>query len=226
VSDATNAVLFNAVPLFVLAASYAAVAGAMLPEFWRLRSRAHLVDWGVVLVFPAVAAAAAIFGVLVAREQRAVVGHVWLSLLAIVLAIVPAALLLMRWRDHGLVAGGVGRTLEAEERVSVRDRELEAVTAISGDLVRARDEVDIARALVRHVAALLDVAFAAVTVVDAGAKTSGGRKFASTSSTSRPASRTPFPTLRRSSCTTSSARRSSAGGWPLASARRAASSSR
>ena len=173
-SDATEAVLFNAVPLFVLAASYAAVAGAMLPEFWRLRTRAHLVDWGVVLVFPAVAAAAAIFGVLVLREQRAVVGHVWLSLVAIVLAIVPAALLLVRWRDHGLVAGGVGRTLEAEERVSVRDRELEAVTAISEDLVRARDEVDVARALVRHVAALLDVAFAAVTLVDEGGTTASG----------------------------------------------------
>ena len=173
-SDATKAVLFNAVPLFVLAASYAAVAVAMLPEFWRLRSRAHLVDWGVVLVFPAVAATAAIFGVLVLREQRAVVGHVWLSLIAILLAIVPAALLLVRWRDHGLVAGGVGRTLEAEERVSVRDRELEAVTSISEDIVRARDEVDVARPLVRHVATLLEVGFAAVTMVDAGGGTASG----------------------------------------------------
>ena len=173
-SDATKAVLFNAVPLFVLAASYAAVAVAMLPEFWRLRSRAHLVDWGVVLVFPAVAATAAIFGVLVLREQRAVVGHVWLSLIAILLAIVPAALLLVRWRDRGLVAGGVGRTLEAEERVSVRDRELEAVTSISEDIVRARDEVDVARPLVRHVATLLEVGFAAVTMVDAGGGTASG----------------------------------------------------
>ena len=173
-SDASKAVLFNAVPLFVLAASYAAVAAAMLPEFWRLRSRAHLVDWGVVLVFPAVAATAAIFGVLVLREQRAVVGHVWLSLAAIVLAIIPAALLLLRWRDHGLLAGGVGRTLEAEERVSVRDRELEAVTAISEDLVRARDEADVARPLVRHVGALLDVGFAAVTLVDLGMATASG----------------------------------------------------
>ena len=173
-TDATKAVLFNAVPLFLLAAAYAAVAGAILPSFWRLRARAHLVDWGIMLVFPGVAAAAAIFGVLVLRERRAVVGHVWLSLLAIVLAIVPAVLLLLRWRERSLMAGGVGRTLAAEERVSVRDRELEAVAAISDELVRARDEVDVARPLVRHVARLLDVGFAAVTLVDEAATTATG----------------------------------------------------
>ena len=173
-SDASKAVLFNAVPLFVLAASYAAVACALLPEFWRLRARAHLVDFGVVLVFPAVAATAAIFGVLVLREQRAVVGHVWLSFVAILLAIVPAALLLFRWRERGLMAGGFGRTLEAEERVLVRDRELEAVTAISEELVRAGDELGVARPLVRHVATLLDVGFAAVTLVDPQGGTASG----------------------------------------------------
>jgi PAS domain S-box-containing protein len=174
VSDASKAVLFNAVPLFLLAASYAAAAAALLPDFWRVRARAHLVDWGIVLVFPAIAATAAIFGVLVLREQRAVAGPVWLSFLAIVLAIAPAALLLVRWRERGLMAGGVGRTLEAEERVSVRDRELEAVTAISGELVRARDEAAVARPLVRHVAALLEIGFAAVTLVDQGGATAGG----------------------------------------------------
>jgi PAS domain S-box-containing protein len=174
VTDATKAVLFNAVPLFLLAAAYAAVAGAILPSFFRLRARAHLVDWGIMLVFPGVAAAAAIFGVLVLRERRAVVGHVWLSLLAIVLAIVPAVLLLLRWRERSLMAGGVGRTLAAEERVSVRDRELEAVAAISEELVRARDEVEVARPLVRHVARLLDVGFAAVTLVDDAVTTATG----------------------------------------------------
>ncbi len=173
-TDATKAVLFNAVPLFLLAAAYAAVAGAILPSFFRLRARAHLVDWGIMLVFPGVAAAAAIFGVLVLRERRAVVGHVWLSLLAIVLAIVPAVLLLLRWRERSLMAGGVGRTLAAEERVSVRDRELEAVAAISEELVRARDEVEVARPLVRHVARLLDVGFAAVTLVDDAVTTATG----------------------------------------------------
>ncbi|HEX6763340.1 MAG TPA: GAF domain-containing protein [Gaiellaceae bacterium] len=162
-SDATQAVLFNAVPLFVLAASYAAVAVAMLPEFWRQRARAHLVDWGVVLVFPAVAAAAGIFGVLVVVEQRAVAGHVWLSLVAVLLAIVPAGLLLARLSDRPLVAG---RAAEAEH--------LGAVTAISEELVRARNEVDVARPLVRHVSRLFEVGFAAVTLVDEGGTSATG----------------------------------------------------
>jgi PAS domain S-box-containing protein len=167
VSSATEAILFNAVPLFVLSASYAAVALAILPELWRQRGRAHLVDWGVVLVFPAVAGAAAIFGVLVVLEQRAVAGHVWLSLVAIVLAIVPAALLLARWRDRALVAvGAFGRAPEGEQ--------LEAVTAISEELVRARNEADVARPLVRHVTRLFEVGFAAVTIVDDGGATASG----------------------------------------------------
>jgi PAS domain S-box-containing protein len=174
VSDATQAVLFNAVPLFVLAASYAAVAGAALPMLWRLRGRAHLVDWGAVLVFPAVAAAAGIFGALVVREQRAVGGHVWLSLVAIIVALVPAALLLARWRERGFVAGGIGRTLEAEERVSMRDRELEAVAVLSAQLIRAHDELGIARPLVRQVADLLRVGFAAVTLVSDDGTTANG----------------------------------------------------
>ncbi len=173
-TDATQAVLFNAVPLFLLAAAYAAVAGAALPTFWRLRGRAQLVDWAVLLVFPAVAGTAAIFGVLVVREERAVGGHTWLALAAIALALVPAALLLARWRERGLVVGGLGRTLAAEARVSMRDRELEAVTAISEQLVRADEEVEVARPLVRQVAELLDVGFAAVTLVDEGAATANG----------------------------------------------------
>lgn len=98
-SSATQAVVFNAVPLFVLAASYAAVAGSVLPTLWRMRGRAHLADWGLALVFPAVSIAAAIFGVLVVREERPVGGHVWLSFVAILVALIPAALLLMRGRS-------------------------------------------------------------------------------------------------------------------------------
>jgi len=174
VSDATQAVLFNAVPLFVLAASYAAVAAAALPTLWRLRGRAHAVDWGVALVFPAVAVAGVILAVLVARDQRAVGGHVWTSLAAVLIALVPAALVLGRWRERAFVAGGLGRTLEAEQRVSIRDRELEAVTSLSVELVRAHDELAAARPLVRQVAELLDVGFAAVTLVSDDGRTAAG----------------------------------------------------
>ncbi len=173
-SSATQAVVFNAVPLFVLAASYAAVAGSVLPTLWRMRGRAHLADWGLALVFPAVSIAAAIFGVLVVREERPVGGHVWLSFVAILVALIPAALLLMRGRERSALAAGMGRTIAAEERVSMRDRELEAVTALSAQLVRAHREIDVAKPLVRQVVELLGVGFASVTLVDESGDTARG----------------------------------------------------
>jgi PAS domain S-box-containing protein len=165
VSQATQAVLFNGVPLLLLAAAYAAVTGAILPVVWRERRRAHPLDWALGCVFPGVAVAAGIFGVLVVHERRPFGGHTWFSFAASLVALAPAGLLLARWRDRALVVGGIGRTREAEERVSVRDRELEAVSEISNALARARTPADAARPLVRQVTALLGVDFAGVVVV-------------------------------------------------------------
>ena len=164
-SEATEAVLFNGVPLLLLAAAYAAVTVAILPILWRERTQAHPLDWAVVLVFPGIAVAAAIFGFLVIHERRPLGGHVWLSFAACLVALAPAVLLLVRWRDRALVVGGIGRTRRAEERVSVRDRELEAVAEISNALARARTPADAARPLVQQVTALLGVGFAGVVVV-------------------------------------------------------------
>jgi PAS domain S-box-containing protein len=174
VSQSTQAVLFNAVPLLLLAAAYSAVAGAVLPALWRDRSRAHPLDWAVVLVFPAVAIAAGIFGALVAEERRPFGGDIWFSFAACLVALAPAALLLARWRERAFVARGVGRTLDAEERASSRDRELQAVGRISAALARAGDPVDAVRPVVRHVAELLGVGFVAVAVLsDAGDEATG-----------------------------------------------------
>ncbi|HZP72935.1 MAG TPA: GAF domain-containing protein [Gaiellaceae bacterium] len=172
-SEATEAVLFNGVPLLLVAAAYAAVTAAVLPALWRDRARAHSLDWGVALVFPGVAVAAGIFGVLVLEQQRPAGGHVWLSCAASLAALAPAALLVFRWRDRA-VLGGMGRTLDAEERASVRDRELEAVGEISAALSRARDAVSVARPLVRDVATLFRVGFTGVAVLaEDGAEATG-----------------------------------------------------
>jgi PAS domain S-box-containing protein len=165
VSQATEAVIFNGVPLLLLAAAYAAVTGAILPLVWRDRAKAHPLDWAIVLVFPGFAMACGIFGVLVLREQRPFGGHIWLSFAAVVLALVPALLLLARWRDRALVVGGIRRTQEAEERVSTRDRELGAVAELSNALGRAHDLIEVSRPLVRQVTSLLGVGFAGVVVI-------------------------------------------------------------
>jgi PAS domain S-box-containing protein len=166
VSQSTEAVLLNGVPLLLLAAAYAAVTGAVLPVLWRDRARAHPLDWAVVLVFPGISVAAAIFGVLVIHERRPFGGHTWVSFGACVAALVPGLLLLARWRDRAFVVGGIGRSIEADARASSRDRDLEAVTDLSTAMGRARDLVEVARPLVRRVTALLDVGFAGVVVVD------------------------------------------------------------
>jgi PAS domain S-box-containing protein len=166
VSQTTEAVVFNGLPLLLLAAAYASVTGAVLPVLWRDRARAHPLDWALVLVFPGVAVAAGIFGVLVLQDGRPFGGHTWLSFAACLAALIPAVLLLARWGDRAFVVGGIARTREAEERVSARDRELSAVAEISNELVRARDDVDVSRPLVRHAAGLLDIGFAGVATVD------------------------------------------------------------
>jgi PAS domain S-box-containing protein len=166
VTQQTQAVLFNGVPLLVLAAAYAAVTGAVLPVLWRDRARAHPLDWAVVLVFPAIAVAAGTFGVLVLQEQRPFGGQLWVSFAACLVAVAPTVLLLLRWKDRAFVAGGVGRTLVAEERASLRDRELVAVAAVSAALSRAHTPAEVARPLAAQVAELLGVGFVGVSVLD------------------------------------------------------------
>ncbi len=166
-SHATETAVFNALPFLLLAAAYTAVAGALAPVLWRRRRRSHPVDWAVLLVFAGVALAGALLGLVAAVDRRPLGGHLWLSFAAALAALVPVVVLLVRWRDRAFVVGGLGRTLEAQERVTLRDRELSAVADISAALARARDALEVARPLVRHVAELLGVGFVAVTTVDA-----------------------------------------------------------
>ena len=165
-SEPTKAVIFNALPLLLLAGANAAVTAALLPVLWRERARSHPLDWAIALIFPGIAVAAGIFTVLVLHERRPLGGHLWLSLAAALAALAPALMLLARWRERAFVVGGIGRTMAAEARVSHRDRELEAVTDLSNTLGRAQDSTDVARPLVQHVASLLDIGFAGVVAVD------------------------------------------------------------
>ncbi len=165
-SEATQAVLLNGVPLLLVAVAYAVVAAAVLPGLWRDRARAHRLDWSLLGVFPGIAVAAGIYGVLVVYERRPLGGHVWPAFVASLAALVPAVSVVARWRDRAFVAGGVGRTRAAEERVSLRDRELEVVAEISNALARARTPREVAQPLVSSVASLFGVGFAGVVVVD------------------------------------------------------------
>ncbi len=173
-SEATQAVLFNGLPLVLLAAAYAAVTGVILPVLWRERSRAHPLDWAVAFVFPGVALAAGSYAALVLSERRAIGGHLWTGLAASIALLAPALLLLARSRDRSVVVGAVGRSQAAEQRATLRDRELGTVGAISNALGDARTPLDAARALVGKVAGLFGVGFVGVVLVDdAGAEATG-----------------------------------------------------
>ncbi len=165
VSEATKAVLVNAVPFLVDAAAYAIVAAALLPALWRGRRQGHPLDRAIGLVFAGVAIASAIFGGLAIHERKPLDGHLWISLIAALVALVPALLLLARWGDRAFLVGGIGRTKEAEDRVSSRERELQMIAEISQALVRAATPAAVAQPLVRQVTEVLGVGFAGAVLV-------------------------------------------------------------
>ena len=158
--------LFNAVPLMMLAAVYVGVAAALAPNLWRQRGQTLVPDLAIALTFPAIAVAAGLLALGVLDEREPIAGRLWLSLLAIVIAIAPAALFLARWGERSRVLTGDLRAREAAELVSVRDRELEGVTAVSNELAHALDAEAIARILLPNIQALVGVEFTALASVD------------------------------------------------------------
>jgi PAS domain S-box-containing protein len=166
VSQETKAILFNAVPLFALAAAYLAVAAALAPRLWRDRGSLGANDVVLALMFPCIGVAAAIFGVVVVHDRHPIGGQVWASFAATVIALAPALFFLGRWGERGELLAGGARAREAEELVSVRDRELEAVGAISDALARTTDPEAAARVVLDEVAAVLGIEMTALALID------------------------------------------------------------
>jgi PAS domain S-box-containing protein len=174
VSNATKSVVFNAAPLLALAGLYLAVALAMAPTLWQERRRLTVLDAAIAAIYPCIAVAAAIIGVVVLVDRQPIGGHVWPPFAATLVALVPGVLVLARWRDRGLLAGGLMRAREAEERTSLRDRELEAVAAISNALARTPDAEAAARVLLDQVATLFGVEFTALALVSGDGREATG----------------------------------------------------
>jgi PAS domain S-box-containing protein len=161
-----QAVYFNAVPLLVLAAAYLVVAAALLPTLWRERSRAGLTDLALALVFPGIGIPAAIFGVVVLVDRSPVGGHVWPSFAACLIGLVPPVLVgVARGQEHTNLLLSGARAREAEELVSLRDRELDTVAGLASSLAGMQDPIAAGRALLDEVAELMNVDFAALALV-------------------------------------------------------------
>ncbi len=164
-STEDQAVYFNAIPLFVLAAAYLAVAAALVPTLWRERRRVSVADVALAAIFPAIGISAAVFGAVVLYDRSPVGGHVWPPFIAIVLLLLPAFVFLRRWGEPAGVVMSGPRAREAEERVSARDRELDAVARIVNALARVQAPVEAARTLLDEVEALLGTEFNALALI-------------------------------------------------------------
>jgi hypothetical protein len=131
VTEQSQAVYFNGVPLFVVAALYFGVSAAITPSFLRRRAGATLLDWAQALLFPCVGTAAVLLGVQVLDERQPIGGGVWVPFVAVLIAAVPPLLFALRLGDRALIAAGIRRAREAEERAFSRERELRSIEVCS-----------------------------------------------------------------------------------------------
>jgi len=166
VSLHTQALVFNGVPLVVLAVLYLGVTAALAPLVLRERARATALELAFVSLFPAIGILTGLLGALVLAHGEALGGHVWVSLVAIFVAFVPPALALYRWGDRGVLVAGWFTAREAEQRATARDRELDSVALVAHSLARAPDAEAVGRALIDQIVSLLEVDFVGVMVVD------------------------------------------------------------
>ena len=173
-SAETKAVLFNAVPLFAVAAAYLAVAVAVAPRLWRQRAGLSANDLALGLMFPCIGIPAAILGGAVLDSRSAIGGHLWFAFAASLVALLPGLVFLARWGERDELLSSGARAREAEQLVSVRGRELEAVAAISEVLARTTDPEAAGRILLDEVGSALGIEFTALALIDGEAEEARG----------------------------------------------------
>jgi PAS domain S-box-containing protein len=165
VSPESQAVFLNAVPLLALAAAYLVMTVLVTLPLWRQRRHLTAADLAIAALIPCLAVVAAGRGVEALVDRRPE-GNVWLFCIGLGLLALPALLFFVRGRDRGLdqLAGWV-RAQEAEQEVTLRGRELDAVTSLSDALARTHDPAAAGRQLLDAVATLLNVEFSAIALV-------------------------------------------------------------
>lgn len=148
----TKSIVFNAIPLFAIAAMYGAVAASVSPPFWRGRRQAAMSDLVLAAMFACVAGAAVLLGVLVVIRGEPLESHLWLSFGATLVALLPGIALFAR---RPLL--DPERLRESEERRSELDRELASVKTLSAGLVGAATPAEVALTLIKGATSALRV---------------------------------------------------------------------
>jgi PAS domain S-box-containing protein len=161
VSQANQALWFDAVPLLVVAAAYLGASALFLRTGRRRRLDARHFDIAT-LVFAAVGVALGIYGVVLAIDREPPSGGVWPTFVVALILAVPAVLALAR---------GAGASLAGSP---VRGTELESMAEIASAFAGTDDVAAIARELLERVEPLVSVELACLFVVDGETRSASG----------------------------------------------------
>ena len=162
--------VFNALPLLLLAVLYLAVGGALTPAFLRERPRLRQVGYASALLLPCLGLAAGLVALRLLVSRQPLAGHLWLSLVAIGAAAIPLVALLLNWRHRELFLGG-GAPARTEPPPTLRDRELRAVERLSHRLAEAAEPREIGEVVADEGLELFGVDVVELVVVDDDART-------------------------------------------------------
>ncbi|HEY7560717.1 MAG TPA: GAF domain-containing protein [Gaiellaceae bacterium] len=153
-SDDTQTMLLDALPLLALAGLYAVVAIVLGVALVRER-RATWLGLGIWLLFAVVAVFSAILGGLRLAGRDPIGESPWLVLAGVVVLAVPAVVVLFRGHERTLLVSARRRVREAEERAAEREREADAISRLSTELSRAQTTREATDSLFDEVEALL-----------------------------------------------------------------------
>jgi PAS domain S-box-containing protein len=165
VTDDPLAIL-SAVSLLALAALHLAVSTGLAVPLVRERVGPGL-GLGVWLLFTVVGVVAAALGVFLLVDEGALgsVSPGWVIGGAVVAA-VPPLIVLVRWRERGLLVTAGRRVREAEERASARGREADAISRLSSTLTKTASGDEVAEHLFDELGALVGVEALMLAAVD------------------------------------------------------------
>jgi len=174
VSENTQTMLLDAVPLLVVGGVYLLVSLALTVPLLRER-RASSVGVGIWLLFTLVAVMSTLLGVL-RLAGRDVLGDesAWLVVAGSAAVAVPGLIVLFRGHERSLLVSGLRRVREAEKFATERGREADAISRLSGALSRAQTADEAAVFLFDEVDALLRPDALMLALVDEEARRATG----------------------------------------------------
>ncbi len=168
-------ILLEVVPFLVLAALYLGVALALTPELLRRRERFSWLGLGMWLVFVLVGALAAVMGAAKLNDDS-FLGSVspWPVFALTVLAYVPAAIFISRWKERHLLISAAPRVVEAEKEASERRRDAESISRLSSALLEGGSGHEAADRLFDELERVLGITLSLIATVDEEAERAVG----------------------------------------------------